>query len=115
MLKSIRFLLLSVQLLSQIFGVIFDSSLGLDSHVKSLFCSSLSNPCFSVTAKAVNSPDLCCFEFFDKRIPKANIVSINKTHSQCSTPAFVIETPKRLFCVKQDEDWAVREFVKRAQ
>uniref|UniRef100_A0A3B4F0S2 Chemokine interleukin-8-like domain-containing protein n=1 Tax=Pundamilia nyererei TaxID=303518 RepID=A0A3B4F0S2_9CICH len=81
MLKSIRFLLLSVQLLSQIFG-------------------------------AVNSPDFCCFDFFDKRIPKANIVSINKTHSQCSTPAF---TPKRLFCVKQDEDWAVREFVKRAQ
>ncbi|XP_039892656.1 C-C motif chemokine 3-like isoform X2 [Simochromis diagramma] len=69
----------------------------------------------SDTSKAVNSPDFCCFEFFDKRIPKANIVSINKTHSQCSTPAFVIETPKRLFCVKQDEEWAVREFVKRAQ
>uniref|UniRef100_A0AAZ1WUX6 Chemokine interleukin-8-like domain-containing protein n=1 Tax=Oreochromis aureus TaxID=47969 RepID=A0AAZ1WUX6_OREAU len=49
----------------------------------------LSNPCFSVTAKAVISPDLCCFHFFDKRIPKANIVSIMKTHSQCSTPAFV--------------------------
>lgn len=49
----------------------------------------LSNPCFSVTAKAVNSPEVCCFEFFDKRIPKVNIVSINKTHSQCSTPAFV--------------------------
>uniref|UniRef100_A0A3Q4GA30 Chemokine interleukin-8-like domain-containing protein n=1 Tax=Neolamprologus brichardi TaxID=32507 RepID=A0A3Q4GA30_NEOBR len=48
----------------------------------------LSNPCFSVTAKAVNSPDLCCFHFFDKRIPKANIVSIVKTHRQCSTPAF---------------------------
>ncbi|XP_005751250.1 C-C motif chemokine 3-like isoform X2 [Pundamilia nyererei] len=69
----------------------------------------------SDASKAVNSPDFCCFDFFDKRIPKANIVSINKTHSQCSTPAFVIETPKRLFCVKQDEDWAVREFVKRAQ
>uniref|UniRef100_A0A669F1H3 Chemokine interleukin-8-like domain-containing protein n=1 Tax=Oreochromis niloticus TaxID=8128 RepID=A0A669F1H3_ORENI len=49
----------------------------------------LSNPCFSVAAKAVNSPDFCCFEFFDKRIPKAHIVSIVKTHSQCSTPAFV--------------------------
>uniref|UniRef100_A0A3Q2XHC5 Chemokine interleukin-8-like domain-containing protein n=1 Tax=Haplochromis burtoni TaxID=8153 RepID=A0A3Q2XHC5_HAPBU len=49
----------------------------------------LSNPCFSVTAKAVNSPDSCCFHFFDKRIPKANIVSIVKTHRQCSTPAFV--------------------------
>uniref|UniRef100_A0A3P9CEJ1 Chemokine interleukin-8-like domain-containing protein n=1 Tax=Maylandia zebra TaxID=106582 RepID=A0A3P9CEJ1_9CICH len=49
----------------------------------------LSNPCFSVTAKAVNSPEVCCFEFFDKRIPKANIVSIVKTHNQCATPAFI--------------------------
>ncbi|XP_013121090.2 C-C motif chemokine 3 [Oreochromis niloticus] len=66
-------------------------------------------------SKAVNSPDFCCFEFFDKRIPKAHIVNITKTHSQCSTPAFVVETPKRLLCVKQSEDWALREFVKRAQ
>uniref|UniRef100_A0A3P9CFP8 Chemokine interleukin-8-like domain-containing protein n=1 Tax=Maylandia zebra TaxID=106582 RepID=A0A3P9CFP8_9CICH len=42
-----------------------------------------------LASSAVNSPEVCCFEFFDKRIPKANIVSINKTHSQCSTPAFV--------------------------
>ncbi|CAI5668127.1 unnamed protein product [Oreochromis niloticus] len=69
----------------------------------------------SDASKAVNSPDFCCFEFFDKRIPKAHIVNITKTHSQCSTPAFVIETPKRLLCVKQSEDWALREFVKRAQ
>uniref|UniRef100_A0A3P8NNY4 Chemokine interleukin-8-like domain-containing protein n=1 Tax=Astatotilapia calliptera TaxID=8154 RepID=A0A3P8NNY4_ASTCA len=52
----------------------------------------LSNPCFSVTGsncKAMITPDSCCFRFFDKRIPKANIVSIVKTHSQCPTPAFV--------------------------
>uniref|UniRef100_A0A3Q4GGK3 Chemokine interleukin-8-like domain-containing protein n=1 Tax=Neolamprologus brichardi TaxID=32507 RepID=A0A3Q4GGK3_NEOBR len=48
----------------------------------------LVNSCFSVTAKAVNSPDFCCFRFFDKRIPKANIVSIVKTHRKCLTPAF---------------------------
>ncbi|XP_039470294.1 C-C motif chemokine 3-like isoform X2 [Oreochromis aureus] len=64
----------------------------------------------SDASKAVNSLDFCCFHFFDKRIPKENIVSIVKTHSQCSTPAFVIKTPRRLFCVKQTEDWAVREF-----
>uniref|UniRef100_A0A3Q2VG07 Chemokine interleukin-8-like domain-containing protein n=1 Tax=Haplochromis burtoni TaxID=8153 RepID=A0A3Q2VG07_HAPBU len=73
----------------------------------------LVNSCFSVTAKAVNSPDSCCFRFFDKRIPKANIVSIVKTHRQCPTPAFVIETPIRLFCVKQTAEWAMEQFVKQ--
>uniref|UniRef100_A0A3B4F3K6 Chemokine interleukin-8-like domain-containing protein n=1 Tax=Pundamilia nyererei TaxID=303518 RepID=A0A3B4F3K6_9CICH len=68
------------------------------------------NPCFSVTAKAVISPDFCCFHFFDKRIPKAHIVSIVKTHRQCSTPAFVIKTPRRLLCVKQTAEWAKEQF-----
>ncbi|XP_026028376.1 C-C motif chemokine 4-like [Astatotilapia calliptera] len=66
----------------------------------------------SDASKAVISPDLCCFHFFDKRIPKANIVSIVKTHRQCSTPAFVIETPRTLFCVKQTVKWAMEQFVK---
>ncbi|XP_005928488.1 C-C motif chemokine 4-like [Haplochromis burtoni] len=64
----------------------------------------------SDASKAVNSPDSCCFHFFDKRIPKANIVSIVKTHRQCSTPAFVIETPRGLFCVKQTAEWAKEQF-----
>uniref|UniRef100_A0A3Q4GA00 Chemokine interleukin-8-like domain-containing protein n=1 Tax=Neolamprologus brichardi TaxID=32507 RepID=A0A3Q4GA00_NEOBR len=34
-------------------------------------------------------PDLCCFKFFDKRIPKVHILSIRKTHSKCLTEAFV--------------------------
>ncbi|KAL4004110.1 potassium voltage-gated channel Eag-related subfamily H member 3 [Sarotherodon galilaeus] len=67
----------------------------------------------SDASKAVISPDLCCFHFFDKRIPKANIVSIVKTHRQCSTPAFVIKTPRRLFCVKQTAEWAKEQFVKQ--
>ncbi|XP_039470292.1 C-C motif chemokine 3-like [Oreochromis aureus] len=67
----------------------------------------------SDASKAVISPDLCCFHFFDKRIPKENIVSIVKTHSQCSTPAFVIKTPRRLFCVKQTAEWAMEQFVKQ--
>uniref|UniRef100_A0A3B4F4Q4 Chemokine interleukin-8-like domain-containing protein n=1 Tax=Pundamilia nyererei TaxID=303518 RepID=A0A3B4F4Q4_9CICH len=57
----------------------------------------LSNPCFSVTAKKVNTPDSCCFRFFDKRIPKANIVSIVKTHRQCPTPAFETKRSRKLF------------------
>ncbi|XP_039471234.1 C-C motif chemokine 3-like isoform X3 [Oreochromis aureus] len=64
-------------------------------------------------SKAVNSPDFCCFEFFDKRIPKANIVNITKTHSQCSTPAFVIETPRGEYCVRQTVKWAKTEFIKQ--
>ncbi|XP_026028377.1 C-C motif chemokine 3-like isoform X1 [Astatotilapia calliptera] len=63
--------------------------------------------------KAMITPDSCCFRFFDKRIPKANIVSIVKTHSQCPTPAFVIKTPRGLFCVKQTAEWAMEQFVKQ--
>ncbi|XP_026032726.1 C-C motif chemokine 4 homolog [Astatotilapia calliptera] len=67
----------------------------------------------SDASKAVNTPDSCCFRFFDKRIPKANIVSIVKTHRQCPTPAFVIKTPRGLFCVKQTAEWAMEQFVKQ--
>ncbi|CAI5682874.1 unnamed protein product [Oreochromis niloticus] len=67
----------------------------------------------SDASKAVISPDLCWFHFFDKRIPKANIVSILKTHRQCSTPAFVIKTPRGLFCVKQTVKWAMEQFDKQ--
>ncbi|CAI5668120.1 C-C motif chemokine 5 [Oreochromis niloticus] len=58
-------------------------------------------------------PDLCCFKFFDKRIPKVHILSIRKTHSKCLTEAFVINTPRGDYCVRQSDDWAMEEFVKR--
>nr|XP_004566185.2 C-C motif chemokine 18 [Maylandia zebra] len=67
----------------------------------------------SDASKAMITRDLCCFRFFDKRIPKANIVSIVKTHRQCPTPAFVIKTPRGLFCVKQTVKWAMEQFVKQ--
>ncbi|XP_030588138.1 C-C motif chemokine 5-like [Archocentrus centrarchus] len=70
--------------------------------------------CCDASPHAVKSgPDQCCFRFFDKRIPKAQIFSIEKTHIKCSTPAFVVKTPKGDFCVRQTEQWAMGEFVKR--
>uniref|UniRef100_A0A3Q0S2Y3 Chemokine interleukin-8-like domain-containing protein n=1 Tax=Amphilophus citrinellus TaxID=61819 RepID=A0A3Q0S2Y3_AMPCI len=58
-------------------------------------------------------PDHCCFKFFDKRIPKPHVLSIKKTHSKCLSEAFVIKTPRGDYCVRQSEEWAMEEFVKR--
>uniref|UniRef100_I3JXT8 Chemokine interleukin-8-like domain-containing protein n=1 Tax=Oreochromis niloticus TaxID=8128 RepID=I3JXT8_ORENI len=50
--------------------------------------------CLSLTASGMGlvPPDLCCFKFFDKRIPKVHILSIRKTHSKCLTEAFVYKS-----------------------
>ncbi|XP_026029094.1 C-C motif chemokine 4-like [Astatotilapia calliptera] len=59
------------------------------------------------------TPDLCCFKFYERKIPTKQIKSIKKTHSKCTTPAFVIKTPRGDFCVRQNENWALKEFVQR--
>ncbi|CAI5668122.1 unnamed protein product [Oreochromis niloticus] len=78
------------------------------------------------------TPDLCCFKFYGRKIPTKQIKSIKKTHSKCTTPAFVscnawggcssggraghlliarIKTPRGDFCVRQSENWALKAFV----
>ncbi|XP_030588139.1 C-C motif chemokine 3-like [Archocentrus centrarchus] len=56
---------------------------------------------------------VCCFKFFEKRIPKMHVLSISKTNSRCSTEAFVIRTPRGDYCVRQTVEWAQREFIKQ--
>ncbi|XP_030588137.1 C-C motif chemokine 4-like [Archocentrus centrarchus] len=71
--------------------------------------------CCDASPHAVRAvrPDLCCFKFFEKRIPQPHVLSIIRTHSKCSIPAFVIKTPRGPYCVRQTAVWAMREFVNR--
>uniref|UniRef100_A0A3Q0S0K4 Chemokine interleukin-8-like domain-containing protein n=1 Tax=Amphilophus citrinellus TaxID=61819 RepID=A0A3Q0S0K4_AMPCI len=50
--------------------------------------------CFPLPAHAVRAvrPDLCCFKFFEKRIPQPHVLSIIRTHSKCSIPAFFLRS-----------------------
>uniref|UniRef100_A0A3B4XGR9 Chemokine interleukin-8-like domain-containing protein n=1 Tax=Seriola lalandi dorsalis TaxID=1841481 RepID=A0A3B4XGR9_SERLL len=48
-------------------------------------CSGLNEP-----SRGLNemSPGSCCFKLFPRRIPKAHILSIIKTHNRCSAKAW---------------------------
>ncbi|XP_056243754.1 C-C motif chemokine 4-like [Seriola aureovittata] len=59
------------------------------------------------------SPGSCCFKLFPRRIPKAHILSIIKTHNRCSAKAFVVDTPNGLICVSLTLDWAKTAFNKQ--
>lgn len=86
----------------------------------------------------VMAPAPCCFKFFSKRIPKAEIELISKTHNRCSEKAFVyvwfptslhtetsvsepfsdpchrfirrFDTPRGQICVRQSLDWAKKVY-----
>uniref|UniRef100_A0A3Q0S301 Chemokine interleukin-8-like domain-containing protein n=1 Tax=Amphilophus citrinellus TaxID=61819 RepID=A0A3Q0S301_AMPCI len=68
--------------------------------------------CCDASGKSVTR-FVCCFKFFEKRIPKTHVLSISKTDSRCSTEAFVIKTPRGDYCVRQTVEWAQREFIKQ--
>ncbi|CAI5668130.1 unnamed protein product [Oreochromis niloticus] len=68
---------------------------------------------FAVCSCDASSRLVCCYKFFENRIPKSHILSVSKTYSLCSTPAFVIETPRGEYCVRQTVKWAKTEFIKQ--
>uniref|UniRef100_A0A4W5MMR0 Chemokine interleukin-8-like domain-containing protein n=1 Tax=Hucho hucho TaxID=62062 RepID=A0A4W5MMR0_9TELE len=62
-----------------------------------------------------SSPDSCCFSFSEMRVPFNKIDSIQKTHSGCPKPAFVVKTVKgRMICIKSSEMW-VQKAVNRVK
>uniref|UniRef100_A0A3B4TCL2 Chemokine interleukin-8-like domain-containing protein n=1 Tax=Seriola dumerili TaxID=41447 RepID=A0A3B4TCL2_SERDU len=56
------------------------------------------------------SPGSCCFKLFPRRIPKAHIISIIKTHNRCSKKAYVtcVLVPGVLVCSQPSVKWARR-------
>uniref|UniRef100_A0A8C7PQV6 Chemokine interleukin-8-like domain-containing protein n=1 Tax=Oncorhynchus mykiss TaxID=8022 RepID=A0A8C7PQV6_ONCMY len=57
------------------------------------------------------SPESCCFRFLKVSVPHKKIVSIQKTHSGCPLPAFVVKTVKgKLICFQSSERWVQKAF-----
>ncbi|XP_066569968.1 C-C motif chemokine 4 homolog [Amia ocellicauda] len=58
--------------------------------------------------RASNTPDLCCFRFYDGRIPLAQVVSFNRTDSGCPTEAVIFLTRKhKQICMEASNKWAM--------
>ncbi|XP_041746036.1 C-C motif chemokine 8 [Coregonus clupeaformis] len=58
-----------------------------------------------------SSPDSCCFSFSESRVPYKKIDSIQKTHSGCPLPAFVVKTVEgRVICFKSSVPWVQKAF-----
>ncbi|XP_017554305.1 C-C motif chemokine 14-like [Pygocentrus nattereri] len=45
-------------------------------------------------------PYPCCYSFITLKIPEQEILKIEKTHSDCPKPGFVVTTPRGNFCKK---------------
>ncbi|XP_021449692.1 C-C motif chemokine 4 [Oncorhynchus mykiss] len=58
-----------------------------------------------------SSPDSCCFSFSKMRVPPKKIDSIQKTHSGCPRPAFVVRTVEgRVICFQSSVPWVQKAF-----
>uniref|UniRef100_A0A4W4G0L2 Chemokine interleukin-8-like domain-containing protein n=1 Tax=Electrophorus electricus TaxID=8005 RepID=A0A4W4G0L2_ELEEL len=56
----------------------------------------------TMSLSSVGTPQTCCFDFFNGKIPVNKIKKIEKLDSRCANPGFLVTTEKRQICVGED-------------
>ncbi|KAL6480755.1 hypothetical protein MHYP_G00117880 [Metynnis hypsauchen] len=58
----------------------------------------------TISSDATNGPNVhpspCCYNFITFKIPDKEVLRVEKTHSGCPKPGYVITTPRGRFCKK---------------
>ncbi|KAM9503907.1 C-C motif chemokine 4-like [Salvelinus alpinus] len=66
---------------------------------------------YAIHSPLESSPDSCCFSFSTMKVPPKKIDSIQKTHSGCPRPAFVVKTVEgRVICFQSSVPWVQKAF-----